>query len=139
MEFGRSSDKTSREEHDFRNIEGNGTQATCKQTSDGNPIFVIGDPMNKVHMGKNKSLVSSASTKMIWNVPMVCEGTRYCIIEKVNFVIKIPCGIRILAYNKVFNDFHILHGWCMICNIYLMKSPIWVSSGAACMRSWQDI
>jgi len=36
-----------------------------KQTSEGNPTFVIGDPMNKVHMGKNKSLVSSASTKLI--------------------------------------------------------------------------
>jgi len=65
MKFGPSSDKTSREEHDFTNIEGNGTQATCKQTSDGNPTFVIGDPMNMIHMGKNKSLVSSASTKLI--------------------------------------------------------------------------
>jgi len=36
---------------------------TCKQTSDGNPTFVIGDPMNKVHMGKNKSLVSFDNTK----------------------------------------------------------------------------
>jgi hypothetical protein len=34
-----------------------------KLISDRNPTFVIGDPMNKVHMGKNKSLVSSASTK----------------------------------------------------------------------------
>ena len=32
--------------------------------SDGNPTFVIGDPMNKVHMGKNKSLVSSASIEI---------------------------------------------------------------------------
>jgi len=63
MEFGRSSDKTSREEHDFRNIKGNETQTTCKQTSDGSPTFAIGDPMNKVHMAKNKSLVSSARTK----------------------------------------------------------------------------
>ena len=31
---------------------------------DGNPTFVIGDPMKKVHMGKNKSLVSSANTKI---------------------------------------------------------------------------
>jgi len=36
-----------------------------KQTSDGNPTFVIGDPMNKVHMGKNKSLVSFDSTRLI--------------------------------------------------------------------------
>jgi len=64
MEFDRSYDKTSREEHDFRNIERNEPQATCKQTSDGNSTFVIGNPMNKVHMGKNKSLVSSASTKI---------------------------------------------------------------------------
>jgi len=53
MKFGRSSDKASREEHEFRNIEGNGIQSTCKQTSDGNPTFVIGDPMNMVYMGKN--------------------------------------------------------------------------------------
>ena len=47
--------------------------------------------MNKVHMGKNKSPVSSASTKLIkinLSIPMVYEGARYCIIEKVNFVIK---------------------------------------------------
>jgi len=46
------------------------------QTSDGNPTYVIGDPMNKVHMGKNKSLVSSNSTKLIFksivSIPMVC-------------------------------------------------------------------
>jgi len=52
------------EEHDFRNIEVNGTQATCKQTSDGNPTFVIGDPMNKAHMDKNKSLFSFGNTKI---------------------------------------------------------------------------
>ena len=28
---------------------------------------MIGDPMNKVHMGKNKSLISSDSTKLILN------------------------------------------------------------------------
>jgi len=37
---------------------------------------MIGDPMNKVHMGKNNSLVSSASTnidsKSILSIPMVC-------------------------------------------------------------------
>ena len=34
--------------------------------SDGNPTFVIGDPMKKVHMGNNKSLVNLASTsKMV--------------------------------------------------------------------------
>ena len=47
-----------------------------KQTSDDNPTFVIGDPMNKVHMGKNMSLVSSDSTKLIlksiMSIPMVC-------------------------------------------------------------------
>jgi len=41
---------------------------------------------------------------------MVYEGARYYIIEKVNFVFKILCGVRILAYNKVFNDFHSLMG-----------------------------
>ena len=55
---------------------GNGTYTTCKQTSDGNPTFVIEDPMNKVHMGKNKSLVSPASTnidfKSILSIPLVC-------------------------------------------------------------------
>ena len=37
---------------------------------------MIENPMNKVHMGKNKSLVSSASTdidlKSILSIPMVC-------------------------------------------------------------------
>ena len=32
-------------------------------TSNGNPTFVIGDPMKKVQCGKNKSHVSSASAK----------------------------------------------------------------------------
>ena len=49
--------------------------------------------MNKVHMGKNKSLVSSASTnidlKSILSIPMVCGSARHCIIEKINFVVKI--------------------------------------------------
>ena len=57
--------------------------------------------MNKVHMGKNKSLVSSDSTKLILinYVPSygVCESARDCIIERLNFVIKILCGERILA------------------------------------------
>jgi len=64
MKFGWFSDKTSREENVFRNIEGKETQATYKQTSDGNPTFMIRDPMNKVHMGKNRPLDSSASTKI---------------------------------------------------------------------------
>ena len=33
--------------------------------SDGNPTFVIGDLMKKVHMGNNKSLANSASTIII--------------------------------------------------------------------------
>jgi len=48
--------------------------------------------MNKVHMGKNKSLVSFANTKLIkinLSTLMVSESVRYCIIEKVNFVVKI--------------------------------------------------
>ena len=35
--------------------------------SDGNPTFVIGDPMKKVHMGNNKSLSNPTSTNK--NVP----------------------------------------------------------------------
>ena len=35
-----------------------------KHTSDGNPTFVIGNHMKKVHMGKNKLLVSSANTQI---------------------------------------------------------------------------
>jgi len=46
------------------NIKGNGNLATWKQTSDGNPTFVIGDPMKKAHMGKNKSLVNFANTQI---------------------------------------------------------------------------
>ena len=33
--------------------------------SDGNPTFVIRDPMKKVHMGNNKSLVNPTSTNKI--------------------------------------------------------------------------
>jgi len=40
------------------------------------PTFVIRDPMNKVHTGKNKSLVSSDNTKLIFksvmSIPVVC-------------------------------------------------------------------
>lgn len=42
-----------------------------KLTSDQNPTFVIGDPMKKVHKGKNNSLVSSASTKFISSLSMM--------------------------------------------------------------------
>jgi len=46
--------------------------------------------MNKVHMGKNKSLVSSDSTKLILinyiHSYDVCESARECIIESLNFV-----------------------------------------------------
>ena len=34
-------------------------------SSDGNPTFVIGDPMKKVHVGNNKSLANSTSTNKI--------------------------------------------------------------------------
>ena len=46
-------------------------------SSDGNPTFVIGNPMKKVHMGNNKSLVNPASTKKnvpFYGVVMVLEG-----------------------------------------------------------------
>ena len=46
---------------------------------DGNPTFVIGNPMKKVHIGNNKSLVSPASTNKnvpFYGVVMVLE----CII-----------------------------------------------------------
>jgi len=77
-----------------------------KQTSDGNPTFVIGDPMNKVHMGKNKPLVSFDNTKLIFksinyvNSYGACESARDCIIERLNFVIKILYGVRILVETK---------------------------------------
>ena len=48
-------------------------------SSYGNPTFVIGDPMKKVHMGNNKSLANLASTNKIvssYGVVMVLE----CII-----------------------------------------------------------
>ena len=44
--------------------------------SDENPTFMIGDPMKKVHMGKNKSLVNPASIDKIvpsYGVVMVLE------------------------------------------------------------------
>jgi len=46
--------------------------------------------MNKVHMGKNKSLVSSDNTKLILinyiHSYDVCESARDCIIERLKFV-----------------------------------------------------
>ena len=45
--------------------------------SDENPTFVIGDPMKKVHMGNNKSLVNPASANKIvpsYGVVMVLES-----------------------------------------------------------------
>jgi len=59
----------------------------------------------------------------------VCESVRYCIIEKVNFVVKISYGVGILAYNKVLMIFISLTGGVQFA----------VSSEAVCMRFWQDI
>ena len=45
-------------------------------SSDENPAFMIEDPMKKVHMGNNKSLVNPASTNKIvssYGVVMVLE------------------------------------------------------------------
>jgi len=61
--------------------------------------------MDKVHMGKNKSFASSDSTKLIlnqlcpflWVCVCVYESARNYIIERLNFVIKILCGVRIFA------------------------------------------
>jgi len=41
---------------------------------------------------------------------MICEGARYYIIEKINFVVKISYGVRILVYNKVLMIFISLMG-----------------------------
>ena len=41
-------------------------------SSDGNPTFVIGDLIKKVHMGNKKSLVNPASTNKI--VPFLWYG-----------------------------------------------------------------
>ena len=45
----------------FINIEGMGL-SQLKISSDGNPTFMIGDPMKKVHTGNNKSSANLAST-----------------------------------------------------------------------------
>ena len=39
----------------------------CEISNDGNPTFIIGDPMKNVYMGNNKSLANPASTNK--NVP----------------------------------------------------------------------
>jgi len=51
--------------------------------------------MNKVHIGKNKSLVSYANTNIelnsILSIFMVyVKSVKHCIIERINFVVKIP-------------------------------------------------
>jgi len=57
--------------------------------------------MNKVHIGKNKSLISSDSTKLILinyvHSYGMCESARDCIVARLNFVIKILRGVRILV------------------------------------------
>lgn len=62
---------------------------------------MIGDPMNKVHIGKNKSFLSSSSTKIdfksIMFNPMMCPSARYSIIERLNFIVKILYYVRILV------------------------------------------
>jgi len=69
-------------------------------------------------------LITLNSVKIIFfHFYGVCESTRDCIIERLNFVIKILYGVRILDETK-FNDFHIPYRWCMICSIHLMKLPI---------------
>jgi len=57
----------------------NETQTNYKQTSDENPTFVIEDPINKVYVGKNKSLVSSVSTKINFAPP--CNMSKYYILH----------------------------------------------------------
>lgn len=47
-----------------------------KLKSDENPTFLIKDSVQKVHIGKNKTLVNSASTKFILSLPMVWESAR---------------------------------------------------------------
>jgi len=44
---------------------------------DGNLTFVIGDPMNKVLMGKNKSFVSSDNTQ-VFLVHIIVFGSYNC-------------------------------------------------------------
>jgi len=58
--------------------------------------------MNKVHVGKIKTLVSYDDTKFILKqlcqfVWCVCESGKNCIIKRLNFVIIIIHGVRILV------------------------------------------
>jgi len=54
--------------------------------------------MNKVYMGKNKSHVSYASTKIdlksYMSIHVVSESAKYYIIDRLNFLVKVLCGIR---------------------------------------------
>jgi uncharacterized secreted protein with C-terminal beta-propeller domain len=45
-----------------------------KTISKGNSTFVIGDHMKKVHMDKNKLLVSYVNTKIICPFPMCFDN-----------------------------------------------------------------
>jgi len=111
MKSNRFFDKTCRYKLDFRSIKENKTQATCKQTSDGNLTFVIEDSINKLHMDKNESLDSFARTKInlksTLSIPMVCQSARYHIIKRINFIVKFYVVYKILTLNKISYDFHI--------------------------------
>jgi uncharacterized secreted protein with C-terminal beta-propeller domain len=45
-----------------------------KTTNNGNPAFVIGDPMKKVHMGKNNLFIVMLALKSFCPLPMCFDN-----------------------------------------------------------------
>jgi len=93
--------------HDIRNNEGMRLKPLAnKQVMVTQPLWLeIPWIRNKVHIGKNNSLVSSDSTKIDFKINYVhsygvCESARDCSIERLNFVIKILWGVTILTWTK---------------------------------------
>ena len=80
----------------------------CEIISDGNPTFMIEDPMKKVHMGNNKSFANPPSTKKMF-LPMVWL---WC------------WNVEFERMSNTLNNFISLMGNTYKCSMHLMKSPI---------------
>jgi len=65
---------------------------------------------------------------------MVCESVIFCIIARINFIVKLYVAGKKLDNIKVFNDFHI--PYCVVYDLqHTLDEITYMSvSGATCMR-----